>query len=284
MRSRDEIVSELQVLGFSEIEAKVYTALLVLGSAKASDLIKSTGVSKPKAYQVLEKLAREGYVEVRPERPMTYSLVRPSVAIKQSIKRKAEEMERIVEDLASVADKVYEGYTDWAEDDSIHLLHGKRSYLAELEELLGSARKEVSMIIGFLLNEEKQILKEILPRLRSRGVKVRIIAGERSTIQGNVVAEGISDLVQDSEMRKVTIMTPDTGPVPLLFVRVTVIDGQTQIAAVPRMESGKIINITGIWTRNRYIVDLFTYFVRQLTRSQSNGATLIFQNRKWHEK
>ena len=52
----------LQELGLTELESKVYIALVELGSSKAGEIIKKTGFHRGTTYKVLQRLKEKGLV------------------------------------------------------------------------------------------------------------------------------------------------------------------------------------------------------------------------------
>jgi sugar-specific transcriptional regulator TrmB len=56
------MIKGLENIGFSSGEEKVYLSLLELGEASTGKIAKTSGVSRSKVYEVLEKLSRKGLV------------------------------------------------------------------------------------------------------------------------------------------------------------------------------------------------------------------------------
>jgi len=52
----------LKEIGLTEGEIKIYLALLELGSSSITSIIKRSGISGSKAYEVLDRLAKKGLV------------------------------------------------------------------------------------------------------------------------------------------------------------------------------------------------------------------------------
>ena len=57
-----DIKTQLEFLGLSERESRVYLSLLDLGPTTTSKLIRKTGIASSKIYDVLEKLTHRGLV------------------------------------------------------------------------------------------------------------------------------------------------------------------------------------------------------------------------------
>ena len=52
----------LEDVGFTEGESKIYLALLELGESKVGPLIKSSGISRSKVYDILDRLIAKSVV------------------------------------------------------------------------------------------------------------------------------------------------------------------------------------------------------------------------------
>ena len=62
MSFTEDIIEELKKLGFNEYQAKVYTALVGLGVATASEISQASGVPPNKVYSVIDTLKKRGLV------------------------------------------------------------------------------------------------------------------------------------------------------------------------------------------------------------------------------
>src|SRR3989338_9849807 len=69
------LTSMLKKFGLNTSEAKVYTTLLILQDAKASDIAKRAGVPRNKLYEIAESLNKKGFVEIIPEKVMKFRAV-----------------------------------------------------------------------------------------------------------------------------------------------------------------------------------------------------------------
>lgn len=70
-----KLIENLQKLGFTGNEAKVYSSLVCLKQAKASDIAESAGVPRPKIYGTLRGMEKKGYVRIIEGEP-TFFLLR----------------------------------------------------------------------------------------------------------------------------------------------------------------------------------------------------------------
>jgi len=75
---KDKLIKILKDTDFTEGESKVYLALLELGESKVGPLIKSSGVSRSKVYDILERLIAKNVVsKVEKDGVMIYQSLPP---------------------------------------------------------------------------------------------------------------------------------------------------------------------------------------------------------------
>jgi len=95
-------VSVLREAGLTEGEAKVYLALLELGSATTGPIVKKSGVARCIVYELLDKLAQKGLATyVIKEKTKHFQAASPSGILDylEERKKKIEESSRKIEDL-----------------------------------------------------------------------------------------------------------------------------------------------------------------------------------------
>ncbi|MEM1773457.1 MAG: helix-turn-helix domain-containing protein, partial [Desulfurococcaceae archaeon] len=83
--SGEELITKLSLLGFTNYEARVYIALLKHGSLTSTEIIKVAKIPQARLYDVMEKLVSKGLVKYSKTRPVRYSLVDPSLALRKLI-------------------------------------------------------------------------------------------------------------------------------------------------------------------------------------------------------
>jgi sugar-specific transcriptional regulator TrmB len=76
-----KIVENLQKLGFTGNEAKIYTVLVSLKQARASEIAQSSGVPRPKIYGTLRRMEKKGYVRIIEGEPTLFCCVEPEELI-----------------------------------------------------------------------------------------------------------------------------------------------------------------------------------------------------------
>ncbi len=75
------LIKNLQKLGFTGNEAKVYASLVCLKLAKASEIAENAGVPRPKIYGTLRGMEKKGYVRIIEGEPTLFCCVQPEELI-----------------------------------------------------------------------------------------------------------------------------------------------------------------------------------------------------------
>ena len=87
----------LKSLKFSEKEAKVYLALLELGSAKAHDIARKTGINRTTVYDLLEILLHRGLISKYKKGALAYFNARDPKYLLSYLDREKEEQEKNID-------------------------------------------------------------------------------------------------------------------------------------------------------------------------------------------
>jgi HTH-type transcriptional regulator, sugar sensing transcriptional regulator len=76
-----KIIENLQKLGFTANEAKIYAVLVCLKQARASEIAESAGVPRPKIYRTLRGMEKKGYVRIIEGEPTLFCCIDPEELI-----------------------------------------------------------------------------------------------------------------------------------------------------------------------------------------------------------
>ena len=68
----DENISTLKGIGLTMYEAQAYVTLTSLIQGSADEVSKNSGIPRSKIYDVLKKLNKKDFIEVKDGRPLTY--------------------------------------------------------------------------------------------------------------------------------------------------------------------------------------------------------------------
>jgi sugar-specific transcriptional regulator TrmB len=151
----EDIVAKLVKLGLKEYEAKVYAALVGLGEGTARQIHEVSGVPRPRVYDVLEELAKKGFVEVRHGTPVCYKAVDPGKVIS-----------KLREDFVATAQEVRIELEKFSLDvirktSPIWYVKGEWSIRSRVEDLIERVDREL-----IVLCNKTDLLKDIAGKIR----------------------------------------------------------------------------------------------------------------------
>jgi HTH-type transcriptional regulator, sugar sensing transcriptional regulator len=135
-----DIVDHLIQLGLNEYEAKAYIATVALGEGTIKEISDQSGVPRSRAYDVMERLAGKGLVELGNSTPLYYRANEPAKAtthLMEEIKQASDEVSRYLSDIGSRAEK---------RDNPIWTLKGDWAINNKVCEMIESAKDDVEII------------------------------------------------------------------------------------------------------------------------------------------
>ena len=94
MKSEDSI-QVLTGLGLTISQAKVYLALVYLGSATAKQLSEVSKIARPDIYRIIPTLQKQGIVETLISRPTSFKAIPSNQTLHTLLKRKATEQNEL---------------------------------------------------------------------------------------------------------------------------------------------------------------------------------------------
>lgn len=174
-QSRMGLDKELTGLGLSPKEAKVYLALLELGTASAQAIARRAGIVRPTTYVILETLARKGlaskatgpdakkmlFAAEAPERLQAFLQQQ-----KQKIEQQRQDLDRLLPELRSLLLR--------GEDKPrVRLFEGKEGLQVLQEEFISSGRGPVEGLVS--LDDLYALFPE--PEFHERIRAIRLKAG-----------------------------------------------------------------------------------------------------------
>jgi sugar-specific transcriptional regulator TrmB len=163
----DEILKEI---GFGEYKAKIYKTLLSLVTATPREIAKEANIPVTRTYEILEELAKEGFVAVLPGKPITYRALLPSSTILpfleeriKKIRMLEEEAKKLEEELSfkSFPKKEILFFQDWNIIEKVLL------------QDISNSKKEILLFLRF--GKPAPAILELLDKKIKSGVKVRIL-------------------------------------------------------------------------------------------------------------
>ena len=135
--SPEKIASELQKLGFSDHEARSYTALLLAPGSTAYEISKAAGIPKANCYTVLENLSRRGAVQPISENPIRYVVVDPRQFFGEMAEVTRNRCQAIQEDVRRIAPAL--------QQELVWPLNNNEAVHIHIEKMLREAKDHVWM-------------------------------------------------------------------------------------------------------------------------------------------
>ncbi|MFC6674203.1 TrmB family transcriptional regulator [Marinobacterium aestuariivivens] len=160
----DGLSSEMQKLGFTDYEARIYIQLMRSSPATAYELSKVTGVPRANAYNALESLSRKEVVQPVSEDPVRYVAVPPQVML-----------ERIASSTQKLCGRLATSLADLAKPEDSHYvwtLSGEDAVDERIKQMILEARHSV------WIKAEASVLRkhdEELRQVAERNVDILII-------------------------------------------------------------------------------------------------------------
>lgn len=158
----EELVLNLQSLGFSKLEAEVYVSLVQGKSMSGYAIAKVLNKTRPAVYNALDNLLEKGFVNfVRRKNGTEYVAVEPELLLS--------DISRKVTGAAGNARKIFKELESKKIAPRFENIEGKSNLLATANRIIMSARKEILMNSSMPLEPLYASLKEAARQ------KVRII-------------------------------------------------------------------------------------------------------------
>lgn len=199
------MLDELKKIGLSENEAKVYLALLELGSATAQEVAEKSGVKRTTIYVQIEALMKQGLVtsfekeSSRGKAPKTYFRAEDPEHLKNMVeneKRTAEEHKNLLNNLLPGLGSLY---VSQGQRPRVRFFDGLEGLKAMQDEVLKAKtnKKEIigiSSVDDILAIFPKQT-DEYIPRRVASGINSKLIYTSKN---GNFLKESDKQMLRES--------------------------------------------------------------------------------------
>ncbi len=161
-----ELEKSLEYLGLNQKEAKVYLALLQLGSGSVPKISTKANVKRPTTYLVIEELRKKGLVTLVPKPNKTiYTAQSPQQLMEEQREREEIIQEKMPELLAM--------YNSQKEKPKISFYEGEENIVKLYEEIFKEKEVDIYGSINSLSPEAEKQLEKNLHLIETNGSKVR---------------------------------------------------------------------------------------------------------------
>ena len=144
MTVNPERIATLRGYGLTEYQARVYLALLDLGTTNAARIPAVSRVPRSRVYSVLEQLNGKGLTRVLPEKPLRYRPV-PLAAYLRGVAQDERRRARALEGALAAVSQEFAVRADAALPDggSFEAVYGRRNVWRRADGMFGRARREI---------------------------------------------------------------------------------------------------------------------------------------------
>jgi sugar-specific transcriptional regulator TrmB len=167
----DELVRQLQALGFSQYEARAYCALLQKSPANGHEVAKLAGIPTSKVYEALERLKHKGAALVQRSEPTLWAPV-----------PHRELVDRLRRDMETTCSAVEQGLAQLGYEQDTALtwsLSGRGHVVDSMRRAIGRTRERLT---GALPARELAELGDTLAAAVERGVSVDLVTDDGTAI------------------------------------------------------------------------------------------------------
>ena len=185
-----ELINLLNRVGLNQYESKIYLALINEKSATASEVSSKAGIPRPRAYDVLEKLSKEGFVSIQPGRPVRF-LANPVDEAFEALKNKTQKKhEKTLEQIEKIKTTLNHKIKTLKKDDYlnasdfVYVMKKRNNINSKIEALINNAQESIH-----LAGSEEELKDKItayapaLEKATERGVKINIITPKSKQIR-----------------------------------------------------------------------------------------------------
>jgi len=199
-----DVIEHLVRLGLSGYEAKAYVAVVTLVEGTVREISEESGVPRSRAYDILNRLAEKGFVEVSSSSPRRYRANEPLVVSNHLMEEMRQASDKIIQELNEIGRKAEE------RDTPIWTVRGEWAIDHKVGEIMKSADKEVTIfcfsnrtVIRYARlfsssSEQKRVTIAVSQQVddfngilgRSRVLRIRPLEGFPIEIGGKLTREG----------------------------------------------------------------------------------------------
>lgn len=188
----------LKKIGLSENEAKVYLALLELGSSAAQQITQKAGLKRPTTYVQLESLMKRGLVTFFEKGVKTLFRAEDPEHLKQVLEKGEEEQKEKTNALEKILPGLGSLYLSAGERPRVRFFEGVEGLKTIQDEFLKSNAVEIKSIVNIddVLMLFPTHPKEYAPRRVQKGIKSKLIYTHK---EGDTLKESDTRMLRESK-------------------------------------------------------------------------------------
>ncbi|MBP2664139.1 MAG: transcriptional regulator, TrmB family [Firmicutes bacterium] len=197
----EQLLIEIQKIGFSQYESKAYIALLQHSPVTGYELSKRSGVPRSMIYEVINKLNDRGAIYIIPSDPIKYSPV-PAQKFLARIRKN-------IDDTLNFLDTSLKDLEQVREVDVVSHINGYQLVMDEMLSIIDGATSELWLSVW---NPQASVLVRNVQEAENRDVKVvSMVFGDKSCRLGATFHHDYmtADVVKERIGGKLTTLARD---------------------------------------------------------------------------
>lgn len=176
---------ELQNLGLSDKEARVYLASLQLGKSPVQEIAEQAKVNRGTAYDVIESLMKKGLMSSYDQGKKTYFTAESPERLLSVIKIQEQELKEKEKQFSRYLPELRSMYGSADNKPKVKYYEGAEGLLSIQEEYLKVKRKEILGISNMdnILKYQPKLDNQYIPRRIKKGIKGKLIYISKKPIE-----------------------------------------------------------------------------------------------------
>ncbi|HKM50350.1 MAG TPA: helix-turn-helix domain-containing protein [Candidatus Bathyarchaeia archaeon] len=251
----DPDVGKLVSFGLTVLQAKVYVALLRIGTTRASRISSLMGLIRPEVYRILRELSLKGLVQLNPGSPSTFTPTPPErvveILLAQYTNRLMTMTENKTELIRSLSSHI--SNTSDAPEERFSLITGRDNVLLQNKRMLADAKQDY---IGIMSTYG-------LKRLRDDGFASVLLAAKRRKVRVRIITEIDRSNVQNANYMSRHVEIRKAAAIQFY---IDIVDKREMVfgpSVTDEEADERILRASDVWTNNvRFIQGMYAMFER----------------------
>jgi len=173
-------LENLEEIGLTKGEIKVYDALLELGESTKTPIANASGVSHGKIYDVLERLMKKGLVSLIKKGSVKHFKVANPSHLQDFIKEKKDKVEREEKLVASLLPSLLTKFNDKKSETDAEVYKGWKGLQIVYDGIINTLhRGDINYVFGATHGADSEKTKQFFARFNKKryekGIKLKII-------------------------------------------------------------------------------------------------------------
>ncbi|MFX1253127.1 MAG: TrmB family transcriptional regulator [Promethearchaeota archaeon] len=215
----------LERYGLTNYEFAVYKTLLRRGACDAKELASNSSVPTGRIYDVTTSLESKGLLDIQKNsRPKLYSPVEPSIAMKNLLEIKKEELETLTEKALVVEDELKKYHRTTPSESLFWKISVGEKAVNRFNDRLKETQREILFYGEFFETKPHLHAKEIQEELRAfvelqeKGVTLKILIGLKDSEVLKQMLELTIPFLDQLDLEKMEIKLTETISIPFVIM------------------------------------------------------------------